>query len=51
MSRLKTVSERIPHDDSDDIAAFRLDETNLVLEHNRSPDEGDFIDVWYSKVD
>lgn len=49
--RLNTLSETIPHDDSDDITGFLLDETNLEFELNISPDEVDFIDVEYNDAD
>lgn len=45
LSRLNTISETIPHDASDDIPVFLLDDTNLNLEFNRSLDEFDSNDV------
>lgn len=46
--RLNTVSESFPHDYSDCIPVFLLEETGIEMEFNRFTDEGDFTDVEYN---
>lgn len=47
---MNTVSETIPHDDSDGISVFLLDETNIELYLNRPEHEVNFTDVYYNEV-
>lgn len=42
--------ETIPHDDNDEISLFLLHWDNLELEHNKTANELEFIDVEYTKV-
>lgn len=46
--RLNTVSESFPHDYSDCIPVFLLEETGIEMEFNRFTDEGDFTHVEYN---
>lgn len=51
LSRLHTVSEMIPHDNSDGIPKSFVDEPNLELQLNIQPDEAGFDDVEYNQDD
>lgn len=45
------MSEMIPNEDMDKIHVLLIEETNLELELNRSPDRVDLIDVKFTGID
>lgn len=45
------MSEKIPHDENDDIPIILIEPVNVQLELNKSPKTLEFIDVKYAQLD